>query len=124
MSKQASDVPKPVKVLDLTKYKTAAGAAKAAHRTLRKYCAYLGMDPDIEVFIKTPAEKWMDCSGWFVCWESGPYEWGIKVSCDYDCDDPKQTGRMPVPLKIDHDRRSGAWTAEPYWSFSLVFFQQ
>ena len=112
---------KQVKVLDLTSYKTAAGAAKAAHRKLREYCEYLGMNPDIEVFIKPPSENWQGCGGWFVCWESGPYDWGIKVSGDYDWDDPDQTGRMPVPLKCDPAQRVG-WMAEPYWSFSLVFY--
>ncbi len=121
MSKQTSDVPKPVKVLDLTKYKTASGAAKAAYRKLQEYAEYLGQRPD-EVFIKTPAENWEGCGGWFVCWEGGPYEWGIKVSGDYDCDDPHQTGGMPVPLKCDPSKRVG-WMTEPYWSFSLVFYQ-
>jgi multimeric flavodoxin WrbA len=111
---------KRVKVLDLTSYKTAAGAAKAAHRKLQEYAVSLGQRAD-EVFIKTPAERWEGCTGWFVCWEGGPFEWGVKVSCDYDCDDPNQTGGMPVPLKCNPAQRVG-WMTEPYWSFSLVFY--
>ena len=113
---------KRVKVLDLTSYKTAAGAAKAAHRKLQEYAVSIGQRAD-EVFIRPPGERWEGCSGWFVCWEGGPYEWGIKVSGDYDCDDPNQTGAMPVPLKLGC-ATSGlrGWMAEPYWSFSLVFY--
>ena len=112
---------KAVKVLDLSQYRTAAGAAKAAHRKLREYAVYLGQDPR-DVFLVRPEERREGCDGWFLCWEGGPYEWGIKVSLDYDCDDSRQTGRMPVPLKADPYERTG-WTTEPYWSFSLVFYQ-
>jgi hypothetical protein len=60
--------------------KNAANMAKAAHKVLRKHSAAEGQNPDIEVFIKKPADRHFGSYEWIACWESGPYQWGVPAS--------------------------------------------
>ena len=88
---------------DPKKYKTAAGAAKGLYDALLKACKARGIkDPTTEVWIKTPEETeehgYM-AGAWWVCWESGPFEWAVSTYV------------------------GGPWGhAEPYWGFDLAFY--
>lgn len=87
---------------DPAKYKTKSGAAKAFHKALCKMCRDWGLNPDIEIFIDTPEQSEARGYGrnWRVCWESGPFEWGIHASI----------------------QMRGPWGyCEPYHSFDLCF---
>jgi len=89
---------------DPSKYKTAAGAAKAFHKALCKLAKASGANPDY-VFLWSPAETASRHMGecWKVCWEEGCFEWAIGTS--------------------DECRRPGVWHTEPYYSFDLGFYQ-
>lgn len=84
-------------------YKTAEGAAKGLYAALRKKAKAYGMNPDAEVWIKSPDES--EKHGyvgrqWHVCWESGPFDWGVSVFA------------------------SGPWGhCETYWGFDLAFYE-
>jgi hypothetical protein len=82
--------------------KKAATMAKAAHKVLRRHAKLHGMDPDIEVFIKPPKARHFGSECWVVCWEAGPYEWGIPASMSI----VTATGKL----------------AETYYGFDLLFF--
>ena len=97
----------PIEIgFDPKKYKTKAGAAKAFHKALCKFCKEVyGQNPDIEIFIDSPEESQARGYGknWRVCWEGGPYEWSIGAS-------------MQVQNYF-----KGGWYTEPYYSFDLCF---
>jgi hypothetical protein len=87
---------------DPSQYKSAAGNAKALYKAVCQMAADFGQNPEIEVLIQTPeqAEKKGYGKMWRVCWEAGPYEWGIEAS-----------GQI-----------RGQWGyAEPYHSFDVSF---
>ena len=111
--------------LDLTKYATAAGAAKALYKKLREHAERMGQNPDIEVSLFRPGDDYEGCDngGWHVVWEAGPYEWGIKLSGDYDCDKGRGSDFVGFPARLPYPRTyETSWMAEPWWSFSLVFY--
>lgn len=88
--------------VDFAGYTTAAGAAKAAHKALRKDCVEWGQDPDFEVFIYSPEQSKERgyTQGWQVVWECGPDNWGIRFI-------------------------SGPWGfCETYWGFDLTFCEE
>lgn len=85
-----------------SKYKTKAAAAKALYKALCKECKSYGSDPSYEVWIKSPEESVEHGyvgKAWHVCWESGPYMWGVNVFANAD------------------------WGhCETYWGFDLAFY--
>lgn len=85
-----------------TQYKSPAGAAKAVYKVLVEYAQSCGMDPNMEVSIRTPEENlsfgFHKC--WYVGFEAGDYQWAIASS---------------FTLASDH------WYTEPYYSFDLNF---
>lgn len=90
---------------DPTKYKSAAGAAKALYKALRKVSKEVfGQNPRWELFIHNPDQSAAHGFGksWRVCWESGPFEWAIPAS--FEC-----SGK--------------GWYTEPYYSFDLCFYE-
>lgn len=70
------------KPLDLSKYKSAAGAAKALYALVCKKCKAYGMTPEIECRLMAPKESETFGYGktWHVIWGSGPFEWGVGMS--------------------------------------------
>jgi hypothetical protein len=85
------------------KYKAPHAAAKALHKALCELCADWGGNADLEVLLFTPEQSERNGTGrnWYVCWESGPYEWAYETSWDV-ANDPH-------------------WYTEPYHSFDLCF---
>ena len=89
---------------DPASYKTKGRAAKALYRALCDWCRKVGMNPDYEVSIWTPAQRKAHghSANWAVSLEAGPYEWAIFAS-------------MQIPSDC-------AWGyVEPYYSFDLEF---
>lgn len=74
---------------------TARRAANALHKFCRDEAKKAGMDPDIEVWMRREGK-----GHYWVCWESGPYEWGIQTTMYY-----------PGPI-----------LAEPQWGFDLHLY--
>jgi hypothetical protein len=72
-------------VYDLSKYKTAAGVAKALHKALVEIASVEGRSWMAEhIHLRTPKDTdlVMDeyCEGrWHISWEGGPYEWAINI---------------------------------------------
>lgn len=93
---------------DPGEHATAEAAAKAFYAALCKFADECGYDSKLEVWIKNPAEAgppgW-GVKAWWVCWASGPYDWGVITS---------MTGLF--------NRKAGWWT-EPYWGFDVAFYQ-
>lgn len=83
-------------------------AAKTLYQHLRGEAERLGMKPDIEVGIYSPAER-QDMSGnnWWVMWEAGPHNWAITYTLD---------GRDRTYAKN--------WFAETYWGFDIMFVEE
>ena len=108
-------------MLDLTKYKTAKGAATKLHEFLREKSAALGQNPDIEVFMRQHQDQQGNeqAGRWLVSWEAGPYEWAICLSGGdsmYAAELENYSGKTQVKMF-----GSPHWIAEPYYSFDLVF---
>ena len=85
-----------------SKYTSQAGAAKALYKVLVEYAQSCGMDPSMEVSIRSPKENlafgFQEC--WYVGFEAGDYQWAIGAS---------------FTLSNNH------WYTEPYYSFDLNF---
>lgn len=85
--------------LDLRKYSTKAGAAKALYKKLKAL--------DYDAFIQTPAESEAGGYGkcWRVCCEGGPFEWAVKYS-----------------MSAWSSERNSRWFTEPHYSFDVCFW--
>lgn len=101
--------PDPIAVaFEPAAYNTAEAAAKAFYEVLCNLAREMDYDPDIEIWIKNPREAKAHGYGvkdWWVCWESGPYEWGIYASG-----------------AVAHS--AAGWWTEPQWGFDLIFHQE
>ena len=60
---------------DPAEHDTKESAARALYRALRDPCIAMGMDPDVELILRTPDE----CGSWWILWESGPAYWSVAV---------------------------------------------
>lgn len=107
--------------LDLSKYKTPAGAAKALYKYLLNLANEMGYNGEREVIIRSPAKsKAMGYSeAWMVSWESGPFEWAVPVSL----------GSSMYAGEFGYGATDGPeifafsenWFVEPWYSFDLYF---
>lgn len=115
----------PRRKLDLNKYKTAAGAAKALYKYLCEHAAAAAASPDYEVagtevIIRKPGEggpSWANGS-WHVMWESGPYGWASAVMAGESMYAEEYGIRRPAEVV---GFRSPVWDADVGYSFSIVF---
>ena len=123
------DIPEPPEHVDVSGYKTAAGAAKATYRALQEWAEFYGQDPD-EVVIYDPDEtaQKRDMRGgdaWCVAWEGGPYEWASALSGGTTL-----TGFEGPRMIYDGDpeveglHESDGFDVECYYSFDLLFFNR
>lgn len=80
--------------------------AKAAATEVYKVCCLAaesqGQKPSIEVGLKGPSDHHYAGKCWLVCWEAGPYQWGIEASF----------------VLMDAGKR----LVEPYYSFDVCFY--
>lgn len=91
---------------DPSKYKTAAGAAKAFHKVLTDLAKSIGCSPEY-VYLWNPketAERREHSNSWCVCWDEGCFEWAVGTSDE-----------------INHERGFCDWYAQPYYSFDMCF---
>lgn len=64
----------PNEAIDMSEYKTAHGAAKAAGRKIEEIAEEtLGQDPDLEVTVEKRDGRFGE--RWVVSWPGGPYNW-------------------------------------------------
>lgn len=112
-----------MKTLNLYKYKTPGGAAKALYKYLVELANESEYDGKREVFIRTPEESDLNGNGpyWHVSWESGPFEWASKVSGGGSIYGGYNN---PPEIKLFDDdwKGNGRWHVEPYYSFDLFFY--
>lgn len=62
---------------------TAEEAARTLYEFLREFVGKIGYDPDAEVYLRSPEDSDNNTIApgcWWVCWESGPYSWGVGYS--------------------------------------------
>jgi hypothetical protein len=108
------DVPE-VPFLDLAKYKTKAGAAKALARHLKRWAESVGYSPG-EVFIWSPEERKErgEAPAWEVSFEAGPFEWAYKLT----------GGEKSCGVRWDgwKAERRTTWYMECSWSFAVTFW--
>lgn len=76
---------------------TARRAATALHKLCRDEAKKAGMNPDIEVWMRREGK-----GHYWVCWESGPHEWGIEATMI----------------------SAGPVLAEPHWGFDLNLYDE
>jgi len=111
------NVPDLPDTLDLSTYKTAHGAAKAAAEHLRHYA-----DADDHVTVRR--EEMRDGHKWVVAWESGsPYEWAVWLTGGeslYHGEFP--SGGADPQIVGFHNKQN--WCVECERSFVLGFYPQ
>lgn len=101
--------------LDLSDYKTAAGAAKALHRFLTEE-----FDADGAVLYRPEDNPRGD--NWAVSWEGGPYEWAVHLTLGESlC--RGEFSQFASPEVIGFYNQDN-WLAEPHFSFDLQFYNQ
>ena len=82
MSEDTEDIPEYV---DVSGYKTAAGAAKATQKALQNWAEFYGHDPE-NITLYNPSETrekrnmHSDTDCWTVSWEGGPSEWAPSLT--------------------------------------------
>lgn len=92
--------------------KTLEEAVVKAAACVIKACDLHGMKPGWEVIIFPPEQKDFDGSGsWRICWESGPFEWGVGDSLG---------ANTVVPYRYCSGK---TFYTEPWYSFDLCFQQ-
>ena len=110
--------------LDLSKYKSPAGAAKALYKYLVNLANEMGYDGEREVFICNPKQSKERgySEAWMVSWESGPFEWAVPVSL----------GSSMFAGELGYSNTNGPeifafsenWFVEPWYSFDLYFHKR
>lgn len=63
---------------DLSEYKSAHGAAKAAGRKIEEIAETLDQDPDLEVTVEKRDGRFGE--HWVVSWPGGPYNWATTLT--------------------------------------------
>ncbi len=103
-----------MKTLNLDKYKTVGGAARALHKHIIEE-----LDGD-EAVLMSPKQSEALGYGkvWRVMWEGGMYEWGVKLSLNWDCDRGAEYREMGVKHNPQDNKN---WFMEPYYSFDVGF---
>jgi len=118
-----------MKQIDLTKYKTAAGAAKALHKHICELAVKMGQKPEIEVTLFTPekGEKMGYGKSWRVMWEAGPYQWGFLLSggssiLSNEIDGPlRRKLGVKAPKPEFNVRGEQSWYTDHHYSFDVGF---
>lgn len=105
--------------IDLSGYKSAAGAAKATRDYLQQYAEALGQK-ESEVILQRPEEH--ERGAWAVMWEAGPYNWATSVTGGESI-----TGAAHPEFGRGEAEIEGLWshehlTIECGYSFSLEFY--
>ena len=119
-------VPETPERVDVSSYKTAAGAAKKTAEVLREWADFMGYDPDAVTLWdrETTAEKRGD-DAWCVAWEGGPHEWAIAATGGESITafaGPRMTsGTTPEVAGLTS---GDGWVAEPHYSFDILFFNR
>lgn len=100
--------------LDLSRYKTAAGAAKALHK-------YLVETWDAHNARLYRPEENPRGNNWAVSWEGGPYNWAVRLTGGESLAGGEfgtYGGNPEVVGFYSQDH----WMAEPHHSFDLQFY--
>ncbi len=126
--------------LDLSKYRTAAGAAKALHKWLieraeadRARLEDIGVNPRYApspegIVLRSPAEAGIEWAqnGWHVVWEGGPYEWAYALTNgssmfehEYGSELRAMGAKTAGPEVVGFS--GPGWIAQPGYSFSILF---
>lgn len=110
-----SAVDDPFETLDLSQYKTAHGAAKAAGRKLKAIAESVGHNPDVEVVV----DKRDDRHGerWLVAYDAGEWDWAVRMTGGtpvYGVDEPVLTGFY----------NNDGWSIECDHGNALAFYPQ
>ena len=102
--------------LDLREVDDPAVAALLLYRDLFLVSRRIHQNPHFEVHLEQPGEssKEKDEEAWRVLWESGPWDWAVRVTCGGSL---KPDGEVPFVRGI----QTGPWTAEPYYGFDVIF---
>ena len=116
----------PEKV-DVSGYKTAAGAAKATAKALRKWAEFYGHDAD-DVVLYNPDEtnKKRDMHGdidcWTVAWEGGPNEWATALTGGESLLAHTEFGSYGNDPQVSGLLHGDGFNVECYYSFDIQFF--
>lgn len=105
--------------IDLSGYKSAAGAAKKVHSYLQEYAEALGHSPD-EVTLERPEEH--SSGAWAVTWEGGPYRWATSVTGGESITGAEMPEFGRGEAEITGFYGHSHWQVECGWSFSLEFY--
>jgi len=121
------DVPEPPERVDVSGYKTAAGAAKATAKCLRDWAEFYDYDRDsVVVYDPEEAATKRDFHGdapWVVAWEGGFYEWATWLTGGESITSGEGygTGGEPeVAGLLDGD----GFGVECYYSFDICFYNR
>jgi len=118
------DTPEPPERVDVSGYKTAAGAAKATHEALQEWADFMGYDPEaVALYDRDDTQDKRGTDAWCVAWEGGPYEWANALSGGTTL-----TGFAGSTMTYDGDPEVAGLTSgdgfdvECHYSFDLLFF--
>lgn len=111
--------------IDVSEYKTAAGAAKATAEALREWAEFYGFESGaIEVH---PPDEARDLRGlrgdhdaWLVAWEGGPSSWATSLTGGESLT-WRSAGGGHVDPEVDGLLDADGFHVECHYSFDLLF---
>ena len=99
-----------VEPVDVSGYKTAAGAAKATAKKIREFAELQGHDPELEVTCQN------EDGVWIVYYEAGPYNWAPEMTGGVGF----YKGEPQIQGLLDGE----GFGVECEYSFALAFYQE
>lgn len=120
------DSPEPPERVDVSGYKSAAGAAKKTAEALREWAEFMGYDPEaVHLYARDETEAKRGVDAWCVAWEGGPYEWASALTggttlTGFAGPKPVYDGTPEVAGLTSGD----GFDVECYYSFDLLFFDK
>jgi hypothetical protein len=116
------DVTVPDKV-DVSGYKTAAGAAKKTAEALREHADSMGYNPD-NVVLYDREDQYQGYDAWAVVWEGGPYNWATALTGGESLTAFAGRAGFGSDPEVDGLTSGAGFDVECHFSFDLVFFDR
>lgn len=117
------DVPDVPDTVDVSGYKTAAGAAKKTHETIQAHADAMGFDTDAVVLYR-PEDQYQGYDAWAVVWEGGPYEWAVALTGGTTLTANEGPGFGAGDPEVEGLTSGDGFGVECHYSFDLVFFDR
>lgn len=108
-----------LETVDLSDYRSAAGAAKATHERVSAEAETLGFDADyVSLWDREKTKEMRGTDAWTVVFEGGPYDWAIHMAGG------ESMYGANVSPEVEGFYSSTEWSIECPSSFAIEFYPE